>query len=160
MIQNNTIQVFLWCEELGVHEVSLYWSKYNACSWIAGFLYISIIMRAFQIVLQVWLVRSQMLINTIFGYKEILRFLGLLLVGLLFILFIELLSFGTNLVRILRIMVILTSLNLIYIWSCSVGMLSKQINYIFSGLFFCIFHYVILGFYIVMLCCLFLCWFW
>ena len=42
---------------------------------------------------------------------------------------------GTNWVRILRIKVILTSLDLIYIWSCSVGILSKQINYIFSGWF-------------------------
>ena len=80
-----------------------------------------------------------MFTNTILGYEEILRFLHLLLVGLLFLLFIDLSSFGTNLGRLSRIVVILTSLNLIYMWSYSVGLPSKQINYIFSGLFFCIF---------------------
>ena len=92
-------------------------------------------MRAFQIVLQVYFVRGQMFTNIILECKEILRFLDLLLVGLLFLLFIELPNFETNLIRILRIMVILTSLNPIYIWSCLVGTLLKQINYIFSGFF-------------------------
>ena len=110
------------------------------------YIYISITMRAFQIVLQVYFVRGQMFDNTILGCEEIWRFFDLLLLGLLFLLFIELPSFGTNLVMILRIMVILTSLKLIYVWSCSVGMLSKQINYIFSGLFFCIFYVLFWGF--------------
>jgi len=72
-------------------------------------------MKAIQIVLQVYFVRGQMFTNTILECEEILRLLDLLLVGLLFLFFLELPSFETNLVRILRIMVILTSLNLIYL---------------------------------------------
>ena len=67
---------------------------------------------------------------------------------------IELPIFGTNLVKILRITVISTSFNLIYVLSCSVGMVSKQIKYIFSGLFFCIIC-VLFGVYNIVFCCLF-----